>query len=100
MLDLSELEAAVELGKSGTPSLVPLNQLIEDLDQPRKTFHPESLAELAADIKARGILQPIIVRPIDKGVYKILFGARRYRAAMLAGLNEIPVFVEIGRAHV
>ena len=40
MLDLSELEAAVELGKSGTPSLVPLNQLIEDLDQPRKTFHP------------------------------------------------------------
>ena len=93
MLDLSELEAAVELGKSGTPSLVPLNQLIEDPDQPRKTFHPESLAELAADIKARGILQPIIVRPMENGVYKILFGARRYRAAMLAGLNEIPVFV-------
>ena len=93
MLDLSELEAAVELGKSGSPSLVPLNQLIEDPDQPRKTFHPESLAELAADIKARGILQPVIVRPMENGAYKILFGARRYRAAMLAGLNEIPVFV-------
>lgn len=93
MLDLSELEAAVELGKSGTPSRVPLNQLIEDPDQPRKTFNPESLAELAADINTRGILQPIIVRPMENGAHKILFGARRYRAAMLAGLNEIPVFV-------
>ena len=92
-LDLGFLDTPTQVTASGAPLVVPLKQLMEDPDQPRKIFNPESLAELAADINARGILQPIIVRPIDKGVYKILFGARRYRAAMLAGLNEIPVFV-------
>ena len=91
-LNLGFLDAPLATS-SGMPLSLPANAIVEDPEQPRKIFNPESLAELVADINARGILQPIIVRPIDKGVYKILFGARRYRAAMLAGLNEIPVFV-------
>ena len=92
-LDLGFLDTPTQVTASGAPLVVPLKQLIEDPDQPRKIFNPESLAELAADINARGILQPIIVRPMENVAYKILLGARRYRAAMLAGLNEIPVFV-------
>jgi len=65
-------------------------------DQPRKTFYQESLDELAASIKERGVLQPIVVRPLtgDKaGMYEIVMGERRYRASKMAGLAEMPVVI-------
>ncbi|MGE3973104.1 MAG: ParB/RepB/Spo0J family partition protein [Bdellovibrionales bacterium] len=63
--------------------------------QPRRQFDAEKLRELAASIKERGILQPILVRPTsEKGRYEIVAGERRWRAAQLAGLSEVPVLIK------
>src|SRR5436305_6793610 len=61
-------------------------------DQPRKRFAPDKLAELADSIKARGLLQPIIVRRVESG-YQLLAGERRFRAAQLAGLDKLPALI-------
>ena len=61
--------------------------------QPRTRMDQESLAELADSIRVRGILQPVVVRPVDDGSYEILAGERRWRAAQLAGLERIPALV-------
>lgn len=61
--------------------------------QPRAKMDAASLAELAASIKAQGIMQPILVRPLSSGRYEIIAGERRWRAAQLAGLERVPVLV-------
>jgi ParB family chromosome partitioning protein len=61
--------------------------------QPRHDMHTESLDELADSIRAQGVVQPIVVRPVGKDRYEIIAGERRWRAAQLAGLQEIPVVV-------
>ncbi len=76
------------------PLIVPLGLLEEDPQNPRTEFLEVELNELADDIRQRGILQPIVVHPADAaGRYRIHFGAKRYRAAKRAGLNEVPVVV-------
>ena len=62
--------------------------------QPRADMRPESLEELADSIRAQGIIQPILVRPVSATEYEIIAGERRWRAAQLAGLHEIPVVVK------
>ena len=62
--------------------------------QPRKKFNKEELEELASSIKTNGILQPIVVRPSKKNRYEIIAGERRWRAAQLAGIHEIPSFIK------
>ena len=62
--------------------------------QPRRDIEPEALEELAASIKAQGILQPIVVRPIEENRYEIIAGERRFRAAQLAGLSKIPAIIK------
>jgi ParB-like partition proteins len=75
-----------------------LKVLITDVsvnpDQPRKQFDEDALNELAASVGEHGILQPILVEALDNGKYQIVAGERRYRAAQLAGLKEIPVLVK------
>jgi len=61
--------------------------------QPRHDMHKESLDDLAASIKAQGVVQPIVVRPIEANRYEIIAGERRWRAAQIAGLQEVPVVV-------
>lgn len=61
--------------------------------QPRKSFDSESLAQLAESIGAHGVLQPILVRPLEDGRFQIIAGERRWRAAKLAGLLEMPVII-------
>ena len=61
--------------------------------QPRTRMDQDSLNELAASIKAQGVMQPILVRPVDGGRYEIIAGERRWRASQLAGLHEVPVLV-------
>ncbi len=61
--------------------------------QPRTRMDPQSIAELADSIKAQGVIQPILVRPVDGGKYEIMAGERRWRAAQLAGLTQVPVVV-------
>jgi ParB family chromosome partitioning protein len=61
--------------------------------QPRTRMDPGSLEELAASIKAQGLIQPISVRPVDSGRFEIIAGERRWRAAQIAGLAEVPVLI-------
>ena len=73
---------------------LPLREIEPDPDQPRKTFEQETLSELAASIAEHGLLQPIAVRPRPMGGYSIVAGERRWRAARLAGLVEVPVIIK------
>lgn len=85
-----------DLAPTGKPLMVPIDQLDEDPDNPRKEFPPEAIEELAQDIAQRGILQPIVVGDRnDKGRYLIRFGSRRWRAALKAGLTEVPVIFAV-----
>jgi ParB family chromosome partitioning protein len=82
------------LNTEGLPLLVPVDCLQEDPANPRTEFPNEEIAELADDIAQRGILQPIVVRPLaDGGRYRVLFGAKRLRAAKRAGLKSVPVVI-------
>lgn len=74
-------------------SVVPLAALSPNPKQPRRHFAAEALEELAASIRSQGIVQPLLVRPAGNARYEIVAGERRWRAAALAGLNEIPVLV-------
>lgn len=78
---------------SQSPRAVPLSEIDVNADQPRKTFPPSSLAELADSIARDGLLQPVLVRRTPADRYEIIAGERRFRAAKLAGLSEIPVIV-------
>ncbi len=84
-------------GKQGSAGLVslPVEQLQRGQYQPRKNINEESLQELADSIKAQGIIQPIVVRALSKkNEYEIIAGERRWRAAQLAGLKEVPVIIK------
>jgi ParB family chromosome partitioning protein len=71
---------------------LPVEQIFPNPNQPRKYFDTDALAELAASIRERGVIEPIIVRPKD-GQFEIVAGERRYRATLLAGLPDIPAVV-------
>lgn len=72
---------------------VGVEQLRRGRFQPRHDFPAETLLELADSIRSQGVVQPIVVRPLPDGGYEILAGERRWRAAQLAGLHEVPVVV-------
>ncbi|HEX2561615.1 ParB/RepB/Spo0J family partition protein, partial [Phenylobacterium sp.] len=72
---------------------IPIEFLQRNPDQPRWVFPEEQLVELAASIRDKGILQPILVRPLPEGRYEIVAGERRWRAAQRAGLAAVPVLV-------
>lgn len=75
------------------PSSLAIAQLQAGKYQPRTRMDEGALQELAASIKTQGVMQPVLVRPVDGGRYEIIAGERRFRAAQLAGLDEIPVLV-------
>ena len=80
-------------GDASAPSTtLPLARLVPNKDQPRKNFDPEQLAELADSVRQNGVLQPILVRKMGDR-YQIVAGERRYQAAKLAGLDEVPVLI-------
>ena len=79
---------------AGAPSSLPIARLQPGKYQPRTRMNAEALAELAESIKAQGVMQPILVRPVGAEQYEIIAGERRYRAAQMAGLTEVPVLVK------
>lgn len=81
---------------AGSPSSLPVSRIQAGKYQPRTRMDDGSLSELAASIKSQGIMQPVLVRPVTGAGevgYEIIAGERRFRAAQLAGLDEIPVLV-------
>ncbi len=73
---------------------VPLDRIDPNPQQPRMSFDEDTLRELAASITEHGVLQPILIRPGDEGRYQLVAGERRWRAARIAGLREIPALIE------
>jgi ParB family chromosome partitioning protein len=88
---LLDAESAAPLPES--LGAIPIDQLQVGRYQPRTKMDAESLDELAASIKAQGLMQPILVRPVAADRYEIIAGERRWRAARIAGLEEVPVVV-------
>ena len=72
---------------------LPISQVESCATQPRRQFDPDALEDLAESIRQHGILQPLIVRRLQSGYYQIIAGERRWRAARLAGLREVPAIV-------
>jgi ParB family chromosome partitioning protein len=72
---------------------LPLDLVVPNPDQPRRAFGEAELAELADSLRAHGVLQPVLVRPLPGGRYELLAGERRLRAARIAGLERIPAVV-------
>ena len=80
--------------KSGTLQRMPVTWLKSGMFQPRRHFNEEALQELAASIRERGILEPLLVRALPgRDTYEIIAGERRWRAAQIAGLHEVPALV-------
>ncbi|MDR5898876.1 ParB/RepB/Spo0J family partition protein [Halomonas vilamensis] len=84
-----------ELASSAPERLerLPLGQLVRGKYQPRRDIQPEALEELADSIRAQGVMQPIVVRPVAENRYEIIAGERRWRAAQLAELDVIPAVI-------
>lgn len=90
----SDIEEAVPT-MPGAPTTLNVSQMQAGKYQPRTRMDEGALNELAASIKAQGLMQPILVRPLGRGDrYEIIAGERRYRAAQIAGLSEVPVLVK------
>ena len=88
----SDITTAVR--SEGQPNVLPLARLQAGRYQPRTRMDEGSLQELAASIRAQGVMQPILVRPVSDEKYEIIAGERRFRAAHIAGLEEVPVLVK------
>ena len=73
---------------------VDINAIAPNPDQPRTNFKREELEELSASIQKDGLLQPILVRPLEDGTYQIIAGERRWQASKLAGLQQVPIRVK------
>ena len=71
-----------------------LSQIVPNREQPRKKFDDDALRELSESIKEHGVIQPLLVRPLNDGTYQIVAGERRWRASRLAGLERVPVVIK------
>lgn len=93
MADVQLSEPAGESSPRRTESLVPIEKIVPNPDQPRRQFSPEALNELSASIREKGVIQPLIVRrhPTLEDHFEIVAGERRWRAAQLAQLHELPI---------
>ncbi len=89
---MASLLPAAAIADDASYFLCPIEQIRPNKNQPRKRFTAEALEELAASIKAQGIIQPLVVTKRDGG-YEIIAGERRWRAAQRAGLREVPVVI-------
>ena len=78
---------------SPAPVSLPVARIVAHAGQPRRRFDTQAMADLTASIKERGVLQPILVRPLSGNLFEIVAGERRWRAAQAAGLHEMPVVV-------
>jgi ParB family chromosome partitioning protein len=94
-----DVNASQGMGGEGTQlgdgklQQIPVEFLQRGQYQPRRDFNADSLQELADSISSQGLIQPIVVRALDQGNYEIIAGERRWRAAQLAGVDEIPAIV-------
>ncbi len=87
------LSAILKDEEKASSKLIPIDRIVPNKTQPRQKMDEKSIAELASSIKGKGLLQPIILRRKEKG-YEIIAGERRFRAAVMAGLREVPAIIK------
>ncbi|NIR29719.1 MAG: ParB/RepB/Spo0J family partition protein [Gammaproteobacteria bacterium] len=94
LLGDADMSAVLSAGEEGEFRQLPLELIRRGKYQPRSALDPQALEELARSIRAQGVVQPIVVRPVEDSVhYELIAGERRWRAAQSAGLSEIPAVV-------
>jgi ParB family chromosome partitioning protein len=93
MADVGEAETASTRGVGAAEQFIPIEQISPNPEQPRKRFDQSDLDDLAASIKEKGVIQPLIVRAREDGSFEIVAGERRWRASQIAQLHELPVIV-------
>ena len=95
MADVSSADSAPSVPSDDSERMIPLEQIEPNAEQPRKSFDEDALGELAASMREKGVIQPLIVRvhPADQTKYQIVAGERRWRAAQLANIHELPALV-------
>lgn len=93
MADVADAETQPRSSGVNSERKVPIEQVEPNPEQPRKRFVQGDLDDLAASIKEKGVIQPLIVRILDNGRFQIVAGERRWRAAQMANLHELPVVV-------
>ncbi|WP_432697144.1 ParB/RepB/Spo0J family partition protein [Marinobacterium sp. YM272] len=90
---VAESAASGQEAVPGELMAMPVDRIQRGRYQPRRDLDPEALEDLAASIKLQGVMQPIVIRPVDSEMYEIIAGERRWRAAQMAGLDTIPVVI-------
>lgn len=90
---LESLMISNELENGAKPVKLAISEIEPNVAQPRKTFDENALSELSESIRENGVLQPLLVRPMPNGTYKLVAGERRFRASKMAGLSEVPVTI-------
>ena len=90
---LDSLLPEVDMMTSGGGQEIAIGDIDPNPDQPRRAFSEESIAQLAQSIREQGLLQPILVVPMNGGRYRIVAGERRWRAARMAGLDRVPCII-------
>ncbi|HZJ77302.1 MAG TPA: ParB/RepB/Spo0J family partition protein [Clostridia bacterium] len=93
-LDALFADNSVEEGSLSSAVKLKLMDIEPNKEQPRKNFDEDSLSELAESISKYGVIQPLLVRPLTDGAYQLVAGERRWRAARIAGLTEVPVVIK------
>lgn len=95
-MDALFFEAEEERMESSSNSAISVktSEIEPNKSQPRRSFDEEAIISLADSVRQHGILQPILVRPLETGGYQIVAGERRWRAAKMVGLSEVPVFIK------
>lgn len=93
--DIAENPERVVKGLANNFAMIPLEHIERNMDQPRKEFDEEALRELSESIKVHGLIQPITVRRLDPRTFQLISGERRWRAAKLAKLKEVPAYIRI-----
>ncbi|MCT2539611.1 ParB/RepB/Spo0J family partition protein [Sedimentimonas flavescens] len=95
MADVNLTRSEPEAAPRRAENVIPVERIEPNPDQPRRDFSPEALEELAASIREKGVIQPLLVRPHPRkpGSYEIIAGERRWRAAQMAQVHELPVVV-------
>lgn len=93
MADVNESEQSAARGPEAAERLIPIERISPNPEQPRKRFDTDDLNDLSSSIREKGVIQPLIVRARADGSFEIVAGERRWRAAQMAQLHELPVIV-------
>ena len=95
----TDFDPSVLLDKNEQVHKLAIDSLSPNVDQPRKAFDEVALKELSESIKRHGIVQPLVVQPLEEGKYEIIAGERRFRAAQKAGLKSVPAIIRSAKAQ-